>query len=218
MDDTPLLRIRRQLALAVGENAVFDGWSTAAVDSAALALGVNLDVARLAFPTAPAAMIAAYVEGVDAALEAEFPVEAMVAMRVSQRIRAILLKRFTLMGPAREAIRSGLAILAMPQNLPSAARLGWHSADLMWRIAGDSATDLNHYSKRAILASIYAASLLIWIDDDSEAQAETAAFIDRRLAGVARFERAKAGWFGSPERRPSVALFLGRLRYPSRKA
>ena len=218
MDDTPLLRIRRQLALAVGENAVFDGWSTAAVDSAALALGVNLDVARLAFPTAPAAMIAAYVEGVDAALEAEFPVEAMVAMRVSQRIRAILLKRFALMGPAREAIRSGLAILAMPQNLPSAARLGWHSADLMWRIAGDSATDLNHYSKRAILASIYTASLLIWIDDDSEAQAETAAFIDRRLAGVARFERAKAGWLGSPERRPSIALFLGRLRYPPRKA
>ena len=216
MDNTPLRRIRRQLALAVGENAVFDGWSAAAVTSAAVAQGVDPDVARLAFPKAPAAMIAAYVEGIDEALEAEFRPEAIAALRVSQRIRAILLKRFALMTPAREAIRSALAILAMPQNIPGAARLGWHSADLMWRLAGDTATDLNHYSKRAILASIYAATLLVWVDDDSEGQAQTAAFLDRRLAQVARFEQAKAGWFGSSERRPSLALFLGRLRYPPR--
>jgi ubiquinone biosynthesis protein COQ9 len=84
----------------------------------------------------------------------------------------------------------------------------------MWRIAGDTATDFNHYSKRAILASIYAATLLVWLDDDSEGQAETTAFLDRRLAGVARFEKAKASWTGSSERRPSLARFVGRLRYP----
>ena len=32
---SPLEKLRRQLALAVGENAVFDGWTRAAVDSAA---------------------------------------------------------------------------------------------------------------------------------------------------------------------------------------
>ena len=212
--DSPLAEIRRQLALTVGENAVFDGWSDKAVASAAGALGIDPDVARLAFPDKPAAMVAAYVEGIDHAVADAFSPDKVAAMRVSQRIRAILLARFALMTPAREAIRSGLATLARPQNLARAARLGWHSADNMWRIAGDTAADFNHYSKRAILASIYAATLLVWLDDDSEGQAETTAFLDRRLAGVARFEKAKASWTGSADRRPSLARFVGRLRYP----
>ncbi|MDP9163286.1 MAG: COQ9 family protein, partial [Pseudomonadota bacterium] len=139
--DSPLAEIRRQLALPVGENAVFDGWSDKAVASAAAALSIDPDIARLAFPEKPAEMVAAYVEALDEALVAAFPSEAIAAMRVSQRIRAILLERFALMTPAREAIRSGLAILAMPQNLARAARLAWKSADAMWRLAGDTATD-----------------------------------------------------------------------------
>ena len=39
--------LRRRLALAVGENAVFDGWTRAAVDSAAGQLGIDRDQARL---------------------------------------------------------------------------------------------------------------------------------------------------------------------------
>lgn len=214
MDKTPLAQVRQSLALAVGENAVFDGWTAAAVATAATANGVDPAVAALAFGDKPATMIAAYLEAIDAALEAAFPPEIVGAMRVSQRIRAILLKRFDLMHPAREAVRSSLAIMARPQNLLATTRLGWASADAMWRIAGDTATDFNHYSKRAILASIVAATALVWIDDDSEGAIETTAFIDRRLAGIARFEKTKAQWTGSAERRPSLARFVGRLRYP----
>ncbi len=214
MEDTPLAAIRRQLALAVGENAVFDGWKEAAVDSAAAALDIDPAVARLAFPKDQVGMISAYVEAVDAALAEAFPAEIVAAMRISQRIRALLLKRYEIMTPAREALRRALSILALPQNISVAVRLGWRSSDAMWRLAGDTATDLNHYSKRAILSSIDAATLLVWIDDDSEGQADTADFLDRRLSGVARFEKAKAKWTGSADRRPSFARFVGRLRYP----
>ena len=214
METTPLANVRRSLALAVGENAVFDGWTPAAVASAAAAANVDPAVAALAFGDKPATMIAAYLEAIDAALETAFPPEAIAAMRVSQRIRAILLKRFELMQPARESVRTSLAIMARPHNLLATTRLGWASADAMWRIAGDTTTDFNHYSKRAILASIVAATALVWIDDDSEGAAATTAFIDRRLAGVARFEKTKAQWTGSAERRPSLARFVGRLRYP----
>jgi len=218
MDDTtaPLAQIRRRLALFVGENAVFDGWSAGAVDSAAASLGVDPAVGRLAFPKDQAGMIAAFVEAIDEALVAAFPPETIAAMRVSARIRALVVQRLELMAPAREAVRRALAILAMPQNLPTAAKLGWRSADTMWRLAGDTATDFNHYSKRAILGSVYTATLLVWIDDDSEGMAETLAFLDRRLAGVGRFEKTKAQWLGSSNRRPSLARFVGRLRYPPR--
>lgn len=214
MEETPLAATRRRLALTVGENAVFDGWSEAAVNSAAAGLAIDPAVARLAYPKDQVGMIAAYVEAVDEAVAEAFPPDVIAAMRVSQRIRALLLKRFEIMAPAREAVRRALSIMASPPNVPAAARLGWRSSDAMWRLAGDTATDFNHYSKRAILASIYAATLLIWIDDDSEDHVQTIAFLDRRLAGVARFERVKSDWRGSTERRPSIARFVGRLRYP----
>ena len=213
---SPLTDVRRRLALAVGENAVFDGWTEAAVDSAAAALGVEPAIARLAFPREPAAMVAAYAEGVDQALAEAFPADVLSAMRVPDRIRALVLKRLELMAPAREAVRRALAILAMPQHLAAGARLGWRSADCMWRLAGDNATDFNHYSKRAILGGVYGSTLLVWLDDASEGLSETRAFLDRRLADVGRFERVKAQWRGSAERRPSLSRFLGRLRYPPR--
>ena len=49
--------------------------------------------------------------------------------------------RLELVQPHKEALRRALAILAQPQNLPLAARLGWRAADRMWRSAGDRATD-----------------------------------------------------------------------------
>lgn len=209
-------QIRRHLALAVGENAVFDGWNEAAVDSAAATHQIDPAIARLAFPREPAAMIGAYVEGVDAALAAKFPAVALEMQRIPERIRTLVLARLELMVPAREAVRRALAILAMPHHLPTAARLGWRSADRMWRLAGDTSNDFNHYSKRATLASIYAATLLVWLDDKSEHSVETHAFLDRRLAGVARLEKLKGQWRGSASRRPSLSRFLGRLRYPPR--
>jgi ubiquinone biosynthesis protein COQ9 len=216
MKPTPLEALRLRLALAVGEHAVFDGWTTAAVDSAAGALGIDPAQARLAFPKKPAAMVEAWIDGIDAAMVAHFTPEVVAAMKVRDRIRSMIWFRLQTAGEAREAVRTALAILAMPQNAALGVRTGWRSADLMWRLAGDTATDFNHYSKRAILSAVYGSTLLAWLDDQSEGWADTAAFLDRRLAGVMRFEKWKTQWKGSELRRPSLARFLGRLRYPAR--
>jgi ubiquinone biosynthesis protein COQ9 len=84
----------------------------------------------------------------------------------------------------------------------------------MWRLAGDTATDFNHYTKRLTLSAVYGSTLLAWLDDQSEGWTETSAFLDRRIANVMRFEKWKAEWRGSAENRPSLSRFLGRLRYP----
>lgn len=214
--ETPLARIRRQLALAVGENAVFDGWTAKAVDSAAAQVGIDPAQARLAFPKDPAHMIEAWIDGVDAAMEAKFTPEVVAAMKVRDRIRDMIWFRLETTGPAREAVRSALSIFAMPQNLALALRTGWRSADRMWRLAGDTATDYNHYTKRLILSGVYTSTLLVWIDDQSEGWSETRAFLDRRLQNVMQFEKWKANWRDNAVRRPSLSRFLGRLRYPPR--
>ena len=119
------------------------------------------------------------------------------------------------MGPSREAVRRALAILAMPHNVPLALRIGWRSADRMWRIAGDASTDFNHCTKRMTLGAVYGSTLIAWLDDQTDRWSETAAFLDRRIDDIMKIEKLKAEWRGSSDRRlPSQ--FFGRLRYPPR--
>ena len=214
-EPSPLERLRRQLALAVGENAVFDGWTKAAVDSAAGQLGIDPVQARLAVPKSQAAMVDLYIQEVDRALEASFTPEQLAGMKIRQRIRSLVWRRLEIMGPAREGVRRALSILAMPQNVPLALRISWRSADLMWRLAGDTSTDFNHYTKRITLGAVYGSTLVAWLNDETADWADTAAFLDRRIDDVMRFEKLKAEWRGS-DQRLSLSRFLGRLRYPPR--
>src|SRR5437016_10045561 len=213
---SPLEQMRRRLALAVGENAVFDGWTHQAIDTAAGQLGVDPAQARLAMPKAQAGMIDVYIQEVDRALAAYFTPERLAGMKIREKIRALIWYRLEIMGPAREAVRRALAILAMPQNLPLALRISWRSADVMWRIAGDTSTDFNHYTKRMTLGAVYGSTLLVWLNDQSEGWSDTAAFLDRRIDDVMKFEKFKADWRGSSTQRLSLSRFLGRLRYPPR--
>ena len=215
-DPSPLEQLRRRLALAVAENAVFDGWTQKAVEAAANQLGIDPAQARLAMPKGQAAVIDLYIQGVDRALQDRLAADRLTSMKIRERIRALIWERLEIMGPAREAVRRGLAILAMPQNVPLGLRMSWRTADLMWRMAGDTSTDFNHYTKRMTLSAVYGSTLFAWLDDDSDGWADTAAFLDRRIDGVMKFERFKAQWRGSADRQLSVSRFLGRLRYPPR--
>src|SRR3546814_13036636 len=83
----------------------------------------------------------------------------------------------------------------------------------MWRAAGDKATDYNHYTKRAMLGGIYAATITVFLDDESEGWAETRAFLARRIEGIMRYEKAKAGFLKRAEHRTSLSRFIGRMRF-----
>ncbi len=206
--------LRAALAPLVPGHAAFDGWSNAAVAMAAAELGVPAERARLAFPGGQAQMIDAWFDWIDKAMLLAFPPERIAAMKIRERIRELILFRFEALGPHREALRRALAILAMPQYALDGARLAWRSADRIWRVAGDKATDFNHYSKRAILIGVYGSATLVFLDDEKEDLADTRAFLNRRIDDVMRFEKFKASWRGTRERLPSLSRFLGRLRYP----
>ena len=83
----------------------------------------------------------------------------------------------------------------------------------MWRAAGDKSVDIAWYTKRATLGTIYAATLMAWMDDDSDGFADTRAFLDRRIDDVMNVEKLKAQLRPNPDRHFSPARFLGRLRY-----
>ncbi len=198
--DETLDDLRARLAPLIAANAGFDGWSARAVGMAAAQAGVDADIAALAFKDGAMAMLA------------NLTPEALAAMKIRARITALVTARLMLLAPHREALRRAQTILAMPQNLAAAAKLGWHAADAMWRAAGDTATDYNHYTKRATLGAVYAATLLTFVNDESEDFAETRAFLARRIEDIMRFEKAKARLAGQSDMHFSPARFLGRLR------
>lgn len=214
-DDRTLDELRLALAPAIARAAVFDGWSEEALAQAAAAEGVDPAVARLAFPDGAMDMIAACAEATDERMRRSFADGRLGNLKVRQRIRTLVLFRLDALAGQEEALRRAAAIQAMPRNLVRAFRIGWRSADVMWRLAGDTATDYNHYTKRALLAGIYTATLGVFIDDRSEGKADTHAFLDRRIEGVMKFEKTKARFLARREGF-DMARFLGRLRYPAR--
>jgi ubiquinone biosynthesis protein COQ9 len=207
--------LREAIAPLLGSHAAFDGWNERALDMAAAELGVPGPRARLAFRGGAVDMIDAWFDWVDRSMLEAFPPERIAALKIRQRIRDLILFRLNLLRPHREALRRALAMLAMPQNGRATGRLAWRSADRIWRLAGDTATDYNHYTKRTILIGVYASTTLVFLDDETEEMADTRLFLDRRIDDVMQFERVKARLVGRADRRFSVSRFLGRLRYPA---
>lgn len=205
--------LRLRLAPKVAENAAFDGWSPRALAATAQQTGVDADILSLAFDGGAMVMIDAWFASVDEAMRATFSPDVLAGMKIRQRITALVEARLAQMARQREALRRAQAVMAMPQNVARAARLGWRSADAIWRAAGDGAADFSHYTKRATLGAIYAATLLVFVNDESQGWAETKAFLARRIGDVMRFEQAKARLAERAEMRFDPARFVGRLRY-----
>ena len=213
--DMTLDELRAALAPLLPAHAVFDGWSDKALAMAAADLGVPEGRARLCFPGGAVEMIDAWFDAIDRAMAKAWPLERISRLKIRERIRDLVLYRIEVINPHKEALRRALAILAQPQHAMTGAKLAWRAADRMWRIAGDTATDFNHYSKRGILSALYTSTMLVYLDDSSDDIVQTRGFLDRRIDDVMRFEKFKASWRGSRTRLPSLSRFLGRLRYPA---
>lgn len=214
--DRTLDEIRALLAPALARHAAFDGWRPQAVAMAAAEQGVDADIAALAFADGAIDMIDAWFASIDARMIEALPADELAALSIRKKIAALVEARLALLAPDREALRRAIAILALPTNALRAAKLGWRAADVMWRAAGDTTTDLAHYSKRTTLTALYTATLLVFVDDDSEGHADSRAFLARRIDNVMQFEKLKAKVKGaSGGERLSLSRFIGRLRYPA---
>jgi ubiquinone biosynthesis protein COQ9 len=216
MENPSLDALRIDLAPRIAAAAAFDGWSDAAVRATAVEAGTDPDAAAYAFSGGATAMIAAYIAWVDQQMITALPKDKLAGMKIRERIRAQVQARLDVMAPHKEALRRAQSIMAMPQNAVRSLKLGWHSADVMWRQAGDTATDYNHYTKRMTLGSIYAATLAVFVADSSDDHADTRAFLERRIDGIMKFEKAKAQLLNRDVEHFSPARLLGRLRYPAR--
>ena len=134
------------------------------------------------------------------------------ALKIRERIFTAVSARMEAGAADLEATRRCAAFLALPTHADLGLKLAWESADHLWRWAGDTSTDWNHYSKRAILSGILIPALTMrWFDGRAAAEA----FVARRIENVMAFEKWKAGKdFEAPFRKVTDAL--SRMRYGAR--
>jgi len=178
--------VRDKLLDATLAHVPFDGWTETALATAAKEIGIDEATAHRAFPGGPLAAIEYFNERADKAMIAALADHAAAPPRLRDRVALAIRIRLEANAAHREAIRRGLAYLSLPQNAPVGAKCLYRTVDAIWHAAGDMSTDFSFYTKRALLAGVYSATVLYWLNDASEGVARTWAFLDRRIDDVLR--------------------------------
>jgi ubiquinone biosynthesis protein COQ9 len=205
-------RMEQAVLDAAVERAPALGWNGRMVRAACAANGLSRGDEELLLPNGARDLAALLSRRHDARALAALAEVDSASLKMRGRIARAVSARMEAGAADLEAVRRCAGFLSLPTNADLGLSLAWESADHLWRWAGDTATDWNHYSKRAILSGILISALsLRWFDGRDAAEA----FVARRIENVMQFEKWKAGMdFDAPVRR--VTEMLSRMRYGER--
>ena len=197
---------RARLLEAALDHVAFDGWSETALRAAAEDTGIPLERVLNAFPGGATELIAFHSETADRRMLEALDLEPLSEMKVREKAAKAIRLRLEANFRNREAIRTALTALMMPQNAGLAARLLYKTVDAIWYAIGDRSTDFNFYTKRGLLAGVYTATVFYWLNDKTEGTAATWTFLDRRIAEVMKV----------PQVLGKLTQFTERLPFPRR--
>ena len=201
-------RAQERLLAAALPHVAFDGWSDAVLALASAESGTPPGLARALFPRGGVDLAVAWHRQGDRQMAEALTASDLSGLKFRDKVtRAVRLRLQT--AGSRDLVRRSAGLFGLPSHMVEAAGLIWGTADAIWVALGDTSRDINFYSKRATLSAVYAATLLFWLGDDSDGQTATWEFLDRRIANVMQFEKAKAGF---RENRLGKALLAGPLK------
>ena len=199
-------KVPDDLVIRFLDHAVFDGWSRRAVEAAAQDVGLDKMSLRRLMPNGPRDMVWAFNDMANTEMIAALVKINIDDLPVRQRIGTAVRLRLQQNAVHQEAVRKMLSFLALPRHAVLAIKCTYETVDSMWRIAGDTSTDFNFYTKRALLAGVYGSTVLYWLSDVSEEREDTWAFLERRIANVMQIPKLQSAikkrvsWMPSPGR------------------
>ena len=196
--------------------ADFDGWSLETLRRAADKAGVARELQRLAFPRCVMDLVEYYSESADQAMLAALGTHDLSEMKVREKIALAVRLRIEALKHHKPAAKRAMQFLTLPPFAGEGVKNLYRTVDAIWRAIGDTSSDFNFYTKRALLAGVYAATLAKWLEDESEGGEASWAFLARRIDDVMKIEKAKAAVARTLSKLPSPWEALGALRYPGR--
>jgi len=191
-----------------------EGFTDAMLAVAGKDAGAAAEMLVHLFPQGPASLVEFFSEQSDAAMERAFAEKNLAEMKVRERIGAAVLARIDAIRPHKEAARRAASFLLIPAHAALGMKLLYQTVDAMWRGAGDTSTDFNFYTKRAILSAVYSATLMRWFNDPSEDESATHEFLAARIENVMQFEKFKAEMRERTKDIPSFADVLKSFSAP----
>jgi len=203
---------REDILQAALRNVAFDGWSERALHQGARDVGATQEAAARAFPRGVVDLVDAFSEWADRAMIEALASRDVTGLRTREKVALAIRLRLEALQPHREAVRRLNSYFAVPLNGLQAARLVARTVDAIWYAAGDTATDWNFYTKRTLLAAVYAATQLYWFEDRSPGSPETRAFLARRLQDVMALPRASTRLRELADHLPNPFRFFTAMR------
>ena len=200
--------LKTAVLMAALDHAPFDGFTPAVLERAGEEAGADEAARARLFPDGALSLVEAFSEWADGEMEKTLAAANLSKKKIRERIAAAVLARIEALAAHKEAARRAGAFLTLPPHAPLGMKLLYRTVDSMWRAAGDTSTDFNFYTKRAILAGVYSSTLIRWFNDDSADQAATHDFLARRIDDVMRFEKFKADVKARAKDWPTLADIL----------
>ncbi|MDD9841532.1 MAG: COQ9 family protein [Alphaproteobacteria bacterium] len=194
-----------------------EGFTESVLDKAVVAAGFQPSVKRKAFPRGALDLAIYFIARGTDEMEKKLATMDLPAMKVRARITQAVRTRLEIDAADKDIVRKAAYFFAQPAHAKEAAKLLGATVDAMWRAAGDTSTDSNFYSKRAILSSVYIATRLFWLQDNSPNHRESWAFLDRRIENVMQIETGKAKFRELKKRFPDPLAVLARWRYGEKR-
>ncbi len=213
MTDAPSARFRARILEAFPAHAARLGWTNAALKAACEEVQLSEGEAALACPRGAVDLFDAFADRADQVMLEGLDELDLASMRIRDKVTAAVRLRLEAQAPYKDAARAMTRALANPLRAPEASRILWRTADRIWRALGDTSTDENFYSKRAILSGVLASTYARWFSDNTADQSETWAFLDARIENVMQFEKFKARLKPISERVQEAVGVAARFRY-----
>jgi len=204
--------LRMPLLEAALDHVPFEGWHDKITELAAHDLDLDPGLARLAFPGGVNDMIDLLAQTKDQ--EMVIHAKELEGLKIREKITKLVRMRLEAEMPVREACRAALTHLALPMHSAQGLKILYRTVDLMWKTIHDPSTDFNYYTKRMTLAGVYSATLLYWLNDESENYTDTWAFLDRRIENVMQIEKTKAKMRGITDKMPDIWGLIHKYRHP----
>lgn len=176
--------IKDKILQAALKDVPFEGWTWTVMEKAAVTSGYSDNMAMAVFPDKMDAVLKYFSEWVDRQMIDALTDCDLEQLKIRERIQLAVEKRLEVLIQHKEAARAATVYWLVPTRKLQAGKQVWKTADCIWNWAGDQAEDYNHYTKRVLLSGVITATVMAWLNDETEDFGQTREFLSRRIDNV----------------------------------
>lgn len=196
---TPSTKLRDRWLDALLPMVAESGWTMINAKQAARDADITPGEQALAAPNGVTDLIDHFFDRAIDQMLATLATRDLTALRTHERVAAGVRAWLDALADHKDAVRKAAGRGLVPWGAGAAAKRVWSIADAVWEAAGDTATDYNRQTKRALLSAVLPPIILYWLEHDDPDD------LDRYIAD--RLQTAmKLGQTGSKILKPVLDL------------